>query len=298
MCKGTIFNIQKFSIHDGPGIRTTVFFKGCPLRCTWCANPESQQNKIQILHEQKKCTMCKKCLKKCSVNAIEISDSGYKINHDKCIQCRQCVDACPSRSLSVEGKTPNIDEIVKRCLDDLDFYIESDGGVTLSGGEVLSQPQFARALISALKKENIHVAIETSGYASLETFQSIATKVDYIMFDVKHYDSLKHIEGTAVSNKRIIKNLKWALENHINLLVRIPVIPNFNETIEDANHFVTLFQEIGLTKVQLLPFHQFGENKYDALHLVYPYKNVKALHKEDLLDYQAVFINHNIECIF
>ena len=298
MVKGIIFNIQKFSIHDGPGIRTTVFFKGCPLKCQWCANPESQLQKIQMICHHEKCLKCQTCLRHCPSQAIIFENQKIKFNHQKCIGCLQCVDMCPVEALSNEGKMKTVKEIAKICLQDKDFYDESNGGVTISGGEGMSQPKFLEALIQELKKENIHVAIETTGYIEESLFQRLASQFDLLLFDVKHYDRNKHFEGTSVYNDLILKNLKWAVEHQMNILPRIPVIPHFNDSLEDAKGFAQLLKDMGLKKVQLLPVHQFGEKKYELLNKDYAYKNQKALHVEDLKTYQDEFIKKDLDCFF
>lgn len=296
MTKGIIFNIQKFSIHDGPGIRTTVFLKGCPLKCQWCSNPESQNKNIQILYNHQTCLHCLRCVQTCPQHAISNQNGHIHVDFKQCIGCLQCVLQCPSQSLSYEGKYQEVDEIVRICKQDLPFYEESHGGVTISGGEGMGQPEFVEALIKALKKEDIHVAIETTGYIPEETFQHLATLFDLLLFDVKHYDSQQHFLKTGVHNELIIKNLTWAFQHGIDILPRIPVIPDFNHTLDDAKGLARLLKQIGLKRVQLLPFHQFGEKKYEMLNQEYIYKNKKALHNEDLKDYQQVFIDEGLDC--
>ena len=295
---GIIFNIQKFSIHDGPGVRTTVFLKGCPLRCKWCANPESQLVEVQILHDQKKCVGCETCVHVCPHKAIEMENEHIVIHTDRCTGCRTCVQNCPSMALSYEGETKNVEEVVEICLQDLDFYEESGGGVTVSGGEGMTQPDFVKELLLRLKEHGIHTAIETTGYAPDSVFQELAPIFDLLLFDVKQYDSLKHKEGTGVGNEQIIKNLRWAIQKGLDVLPRVPVIPNFNAALEDAAGIAALLKEIGASKVQLLPFHQFGENKYHLLGRTYEYEHVEALHPEDLGDYQKIFLDAGLECFF
>ena len=296
--KGIIFNIQKFSIHDGPGVRTTVFLKGCPLKCKWCANPESQLVDVQILHDQKKCVSCETCVHVCPQKAIEMENKHIVIHSERCTGCRTCIQNCPSMALSYEGETKNVEEVVEICLQDLDFYEESGGGVTISGGEGMTQPDFVKELLLRLKEHGIHTAIETTGYASDSVFQELAPMFDLLLFDVKQYDSLKHKEGTGVGNEQIIKNLRWAIQKELDVLPRIPVIPNFNASLEDAAGIAALLKEVGASKVQLLPFHQFGENKYHLLGKTYEYEHVEALHPEDLGDYQKIFLDAGLECFF
>lgn len=295
---GIVFNIQKFSLHDGPGIRTTVFLKGCPLRCKWCANPESQLEKIQILYNEDNCTHCLACVSHCPHHAITYEENKIDINDDLCKGCLTCINICQNSAINCEGDYKTADEVVKVCLQDIDFYEESGGGVTISGGEGMSQPTFLKELVNKLKQHNIHVAIETTGYIEHELFKDLASMFDLLLFDVKHYDTDKHYKGTDVHNELIVKNLKWAIENNIEVLPRIPVIPDFNNTLDDADGLADLLLYVNAKEVQLLPFHQFGENKYKLLNKKYIYKNKKALYKEDLADYQQVFINKGLHCFF
>lgn len=298
MSKGILFNIQKFSIHDGPGIRTTLFLKGCPLRCQWCANPESQLAKIQILYHQEDCLHCLNCIQLCPTHALTHQDQCIHVDFNKCIGCLECVKNCPGHALSNEGEYKSVEEVVAICLQDLPFYEESGGGITISGGEGMSQPDFLRELLPALKKHNLHLAIETTGYVPEDLFHELAPMFDLLLFDIKHADSKKHQTGTKVGNELIRKNLKWAIEQHIEILPRIPVIPHFNDSLDDAKLIATYLKELGLKKVQLLPFHQMGEKKYQLLHRNYAYENTKALHPEDLLSYQQIFTDQGIDCFF
>lgn len=258
--KGIIFNIQKFSLNDGPGIRTVVFFKGCPLRCKWCANPESQTPNIQ------------KILPSDPTDLSQIA--------------------------TMEGKEMSVSEIIKICLQDQDFYEESGGGVTLSGGECLMQPDFTLALLKELRNAGIHTAMETTGFTSSEVFQKISAYVDFFLFDMKHWNPQKHTEGTGVSNERILSNLKLAIASGKKILTRIPVIPGYNDSVTDAQGFCEILTSVGQKDVQLLPFHQFGEKKYEMLEKNYVYRETPALHEEDLQDYLSVFHQHHISAFF
>lgn len=300
--QGNVFNIQKFSIHDGPGVRTTVFLKGCPLRCKWCANPESQIVEVQITYNLQKCIHCRHCVDVCPNGCISCSmkngDERIVIDHATCVGCQTCVQECPGRALNAEGKMMELNRVVSICLQDIDFYEESGGGVTLSGGECMCQPEFTEALIGELKKHHIHVAAETTGYIEPKIFHHLAPLFDLLLFDVKHYDSYRHFSGTGVHNDLIIQNLFWAYENGLQILPRIPVVPGFNASLEDAAGLAKLLLKIGLPEVQLLPFHQFGERKYELLGKDYSLKDVKALYPEDLKDYQEVFEECGIHAFF
>lgn len=296
---GLIFNIQKFSIHDGPGVRTTVFLKGCPLRCRWCSNPESQLPGVQILYHSDSCLHCGSCVQICPQKAVSAGEDGrIRIDFHKCSGCLSCVKSCPGRALTGEGEYKTVEEVAEVCLQDMDFYEESGGGVTISGGEGMASPDFAKALVLLLKKEGIHTAIETTGCVSPDIFQRLAPLFDLLLFDVKHYDTEKHREGTGAGTDLIHKNLRWAAEQGLNILPRIPVIPGFNADLSDAEGLSILLQDMGLSRVQLLPFHQMGERKYEFLNRKYEMTGVKALHPEDLTEYQKVFLNHGIDCFF
>ena len=296
---GRIFNIQKFSINDGPGIRTRVFFKGCPLRCKWCSNPESQLTRIQILWDRSKCLNCHHCISICPADAIRCEDNNtIRISHDKCTGCKLCAQQCPGKALTTEGEVRSIDDILQTVLQDRDFYEESGGGITLSGGEIMLQPDFARELLKAAKEEKLDTCIETTGFTSEKIFLSVIEYVDHILFDMKHYDSDKHLNGTGVGNQLITENMKKAVILGKDILPRIPVIPGFNDSTEDAAGLADHLLKIGIKRCQLLPFHQFGENKYHLLGMTYQFEGVDALHKEELDDYINVFTDKGVSAFF
>lgn len=295
---GIIFNIQKFSIHDGPGIRTVVFFKGCPLRCRWCANPESQISKQQILWDQKQCHGCQTCVMNCPAQAMTMEKQQIIIHHDLCQGCLTCVNHCPKAALKSEGKAQTVQEVMKVCLQDRLFYEESGGGVTLSGGEALAQPEFALALLKACKEAGIHTAIETTGYVKTSTLDAVRPYVDLFLFDIKHWDTQKHKEGTGVGNEQILENMKYLIANGHEVLPRLPIIPGYNDSAADAKGFAQRLKEVKANSVQLLPFHQFGEKKYKMLHQAYAYADVPALHEEDVIEFRDVLIEEGIHAFF
>jgi len=290
-----IFNIQKYSVNDGPGIRTVVFLKGCPLRCKWCSNPESQSFRPQVLWNRYKCVNCHHCYDVCSINAITIKNSHISINHDRCNACGECVNDCLNQALEIKGKRMTVKEVLDIVLQDKVFYAEGGGGLTLSGGEFLSSPEFSIELLKAAKLSGINTCCESSGLCPSEKFREVIKYLDMMIFDVKHYDNDKHISKTGVPNTLSSINIKWALENKENVLIRIPIIPDFNETLEDARNFVPFLKELGVRKVQLLPFHQFGENKYKLLDKDYEYEDYPNMHKEDLNDYLKILVEGGID---
>lgn len=301
---GMIFNIQKFSINDGPGIRTVVFLKGCPLKCEWCSNPESQEPRLQILWDEKKCLHCNTCVMSCPTLAVKNFDGEIKINHKLCSGagvCSErgiCIERCPAHALKAEGEKKSVEEVLKVVLQDLPFYEESGGGVTLSGGEATMQSEFAIELLKALKAEKIHTAIETTGFTSPAIFERVIEYLDLLLFDIKHWDEEKHKEKTGVSNIPILRNMKHAIEIGKEVLPRLPVIPGYNDSIDDAKGFVRRLNEVGAKRVQLLPFHNFGENKYHMLGKKYSYADVKALHPEDLEDFRKIFLDAGLDAFF
>ncbi len=251
---GKIFNIQKFSINDGPGIRTTVFFKGCPLQCKWCSNPESQNWNASIADSMEDETYC--------------------------------------------GREYTVAQVLEEVLQDKPFYEQSGGGMTLSGGEVLQQMDFAMALLDAAKAEGIHTAVETTGYANPARFREFMEHVDLFLFDFKHVDSKAHHDGTGVYNDVILANLQQLVAAGKQVVARIPVIPRFNVGLPNAKAMAEKLKELGVREVHLLPFHQFGQNKYAQLGIPYEMETVKQLHPEHLEKYRQVFLDAGLDCSF
>lgn len=293
--KGVVFNIQRFSIHDGPGIRTVIFLKGCPLICPWCANPESQNKRIEIAWNEKKCKKCLNCVKQFP-EIFKLENERIIVNQKNLKEKIDLIDLCINDALGYEGYFKTIDEIIEIALKDVAFYEESGGGVTISGGEVLAQPEFAISILKELKKHGIHTTAESTCHANPKVFKEFLDNLDFLIYDVKHYNEEIHKKITGVSLKYIKENIKTAVNSNKEILARIPIIPNFNYDIRHVAGFIKLFKELGIKKVELLPFHQFGENKYKSLNKKYEYSGVNALHKEDLKRHQELFIKYGIEC--
>ena len=292
-----IVNIQKFCLHDGPGIRTTVFFKGCNLRCKWCANPESQKSTRQLTLDKNKCTGCGACVATCPQNARTLEEGFPKVNAALCKRCGACREACPGGAIALEGKFVDTEQVLAEVRKDKVFYDRSGGGVTLSGGEVLLKLPFARELARRLHQEGIHVAVETAGVAKEERFRALLKEVDYVMMDLKHYDSAAHRAGTRRGNEQVLANLRILRDSGVPYLVRIPVIPGFNDNIEDAAAFARLLKKMDIFKVQLLPFHRLGCHKYELLGLAYDYADTPSMQAEELSDYSREFARMGIEVI-
>ncbi|WP_338142016.1 glycyl-radical enzyme activating protein [Megamonas funiformis] len=253
---------------------------------------------MQILWDKKKCLHCHHCLEICLQKAISLKNDNIFIDTNKCTLCKQCINTCPQKALTSEGEIKTVQQVLDIVLQDEVFYEESDGGITLSGGEFLMQTQFAKELLIAAKEKNLHTCCETTGFCTPEKFQHIIQYIDYILFDLKHWNSQKHLEGTGVDNKLILTNMKYAISTGKKVLPRIPVIPKFNDSLEDAKRFCEVLHDVGSNQCQLLPFHQFGENKYYLLNKKYAYENQPALHREDLQEYLQIFLDNDIHAFF
>lgn len=271
---GITFNIQHYSVHDGPGIRTVVFFKGCQLRCRWCSNPESQLLSLQLGYQPQNCigAECRRCEAMCGQKAIVFSESAVQINRTICNQCQQCVAVCPSQALKTFGDSSTVKQILDEVEEDRLFYRRSKGGLTLSGGEACLQPIFAIELLEEAKSRGINTAIETCGYAPWENVQAVTRLCDHIFFDIKHMDDDKHKAYTGVSNQLILENFNKLVKifPQKNIMVRTPVVPGFNDT-EAEIHAIKQFlaQVAPRVRYELLQYHRFGEEKYRCLGLKY-----------------------------
>ena len=254
MKTATIFDIERNSYVDGSGIRTTVFFKGCNLRCAWCHNPESQSPKPQIMFYQNKCTGCGKCKEKCP-------------NHlESCELCGKCTLYCPHDAREICGKEYTVDEAMREILKDKTFYENSGGGVTFSGGECMLQIDFLEAILKECKNNGVHTAVDTAGHVPFEWFERILPFTDLFLYDVKCYDSDKHREYTGVDNELILSNLKKLLKSNKNVWIRIPLIPTVNDSEEEMLNIKKFIFSCGSPeKIELLPYHAMGEHKYAAI---------------------------------
>lgn len=266
---GNVFNIQRYSTHDGPGIRTTVFLKGCPLRCFWCQNPESQSMKPLLMFKRDRCTRCGRCLKTCPVGANEIVEGQVYVDRDKCTACGACVKTCFAKARSIEGRKMTVAEVIGEVKKDRMLYQNSGGGMTVSGGACEMQPDFTVGLMRAAHDEGIRTAAEMEGAFPWEIVRRIAEHTDYVLFDLKCMDDKRHKAGTAVSNVRILENAKNLVQMGKTIKFRTPLIPGFNddrESIAAIAHFVR--DELGLSPaehLELLAYNNLGEEKYVRL---------------------------------
>lgn len=286
--KAFIFNVQKYNVYDGPGIRTLVFFKGCPLRCKWCSNPEGLEQKYQIMLKRNSCVDCGACVSVCPIGIHSISGNlKHEINRSiDCIGCHRCEQVCTQTALAITGKWKTVTELLEIIEEDRLFYETSGGGVTLGGGEVLMQPDFAVELLKACKHQGIHTAIETSGYTREESILKVAEFTDLFLFDLKLMDSKRHHELTGVHNELILSNLKEILNRGHDVKIRMPMLKGINDSkieIKGIIDFLRPFRDYKNFKgIDLLPYHKLGVNKYAQLGKEYPVEGDPSLNGEEL----------------
>ncbi len=264
---GSIFNIQRDSTEDGPGVRTTVFFKGCPMHCPWCHNPEGMKSIQQLIWYETRCIVAKVCLKACLKEALNLTRDGMLIDRNRCDACGECVSACPAAALEVIGKKYSVDEIVAKVVRDRIFYEKSGGGVTLSGGEPSMQPGFAAAVMESLKREGIHVALDTCGGVNWKTLQALVALADLVLYDLKWMDADNHIRHTGVPLALVLENARKIAEAGKPIWVRTPIIPRYNDTEENVRQIAS-FIKAYLPTVQrydLLAFNNTCAPKYRRL---------------------------------
>ena len=269
--KGLIFNIQRYSIQDGPGIRTTVFLKGCPLKCEWCSNPESQNPHPEILHRNQKCLGCGACIEACPQNAIHLENQFSVIDRSLCDLCMDCVSACPNDVLEISGEYQSVSEVVAEAVKDELFYRNSGGGVTLSGGEPLQQPDFAYQILKSCKERSLNTTVDTCGFARWEVMEKFLEVTDLFLFDLKHLDPEQHLRGTAVGNELILSNLEKILDQkRSRVWLRVPVITGYNDSESYARQLAEMMGPLPLEKISLLGYHEWGRPKYGFLGREYP----------------------------
>lgn len=283
--KGRIFNIQRFSTSDGPGIRTVVFMKGCPLSCAWCHNPESKSTATEIFYKKEQCVGCGACADICTAGGHTLSDGVHYFEREKCVRCAKCVEVCCSSALEACGETKTAEEILGAVLRDKPFYEESGGGITLSGGEPLMQYDFTHALLKLAKKHGLHTAIETSGFCSGD-LRLLNEYTDLWLYDVKLISEQEHIKHTGVSNKVILDNLYLLDRIGAKIILRCPIIPDINMNTEHFDKLAQLANSMNsVAAIHLEPYHPLGLSKAEQINKTQPYQNDKFLDTSILMPF-------------
>lgn len=274
--KGIVFDIKKYAIDDGPGIRTTIFLKGCPLHCWWCHNPEGQASGPELMHRRRRCIGCGECVKGCSRRAISLVKEQIFIDRKKCDLCGKCSSRCPTGALTIVGKEMSVREVMEEINEDSIFYGESGGGVTFSGGEPLLQFDFLDALLEACREKDLRTAVDTSGYASHESIDRISGRTDLFLYDLKIMDDRKHRKYTGMSNKLILDNFRKLAENRSDILVRFPIIPGINDDEDNVTATAEFILSQNIKSISLLPYHRSGVEKYKNLNRAYRLKKIQS----------------------
>jgi pyruvate formate lyase activating enzyme len=271
---GRVFWIERFAVHDGPGIRVAVFLKGCPLRCWWCHSPESQSPNPELLIKEDRCLVCGTCLPFCSHDAIADTGDGYTTDHARCEACGECAEACPAGARVLAGRAITVPELMTEIEKDRVFFRESGGGVTFSGGEPLMQPVFLAEAIAACRDAGLHTAVETSGYGAREALDAL-TMADLVLFDLKIHDEADHVRFTGVSNRLILENFITLAGRHRDVRVRVPLVPGVTDDARNLAAIGALAASAGVTRIDLLPYHTAGLAKYDRLGRSYQLPDAK-----------------------
>ena len=301
--KGLIFDIQGHSIHDGPGTRTLVFFSGCPLRCTWCSNPEGLMLRQRLMYKSRLCKNCPgRCIRACPTQAVRPSADGSLpavFDRRQCDGCEtmDCIEVCYTGALQPSGKWYTVDELMRvfsrdRC------YWGPQGGITLTGGEPLMQEEFVLNLLQRCRAAYIATCVETSAYVPRLLLQAVLPYIDWLFVDIKHMDAARHREGTGVSNELIIDNIRWIASADWpgRMVLRMPVVSGFNDSVDNAQATASFLSEIGLSEINLLPFHRLGASKYEQLGMTYAYAEQPAVAPEALEPLAAVYRQRTITC--
>jgi len=285
LIKGIVFDIKKFSIHDGPGIRTTVFFKGCPLSCWWCHNPESQAPEPELVFRESRCIRCGTCEVVCAQGAISWDGDVVSTDGEKCTLCGDCVEVCYAEAREIAGQEMTVAQVMAEIERDIPFYDESGGGVTFSGGEPLFQLDFLFALLRACKEKEIHTALDTCGFAPWETLDDYREYVDLFLYDLKLIDDAQHRKFTGVSNELILRNLQMLSERGHNIFLRVPIVPGINdddENIRQTGAFAAALPH--LNRVDILPYHPAAVEKYKRLNKIYGLPETRPLSDERIVE--------------
>lgn len=295
MKNAIITNIQKYSIHDGPGIRSTVFFKGCPLLCAWCHNPENQVFTPEIIWRKDKCIGCDSCIESCPQQALTATASGIVRDRERCITCGKCADVCPTLAWEQIGQERSVENVMEELSKDAVFYEQSDGGVTVSGGEPLSHADFVAELLKSCQAKGWHTAVDTCGFVPQEAFEKVLPYTDLFLYDIKQLNEEKHKQYMQTPIGPIVENLRWLMKNGANVWLRLPIIPGVNDDAEEISQVIALAKEVGIRKVFLLPYHKIAASKYPRLGLAYKLPDLEDPSSQQMEELRQVFAREGFE---
>jgi len=293
--EGCVFNIERFAIRDGPGIRTTVFLKGCPLKCLWCSNPESMRPTPQLLYLEHLCTRCSRCIEACPTGANTMTPEGtIVIDRDVCRACGQCVEACPNKARDIAGKIMTVEQVLDEVKRDSLFYQNSGGGITASGGEPTHQPEFLWHLFAGSHQAAIETCLDTTGFVKTETLKWILEQTDLVLYDIKHMDPETHKALVGVDNGLILENARVVAASRP-MIVRLPLIPGHNDSEENLDALAGFMSELGLDRIDLLPYHSLGKAKYERLGMEYGLEGLQPHEPEEVKRIKAFLESKGLE---
>ncbi len=293
--KGTVFDLQRSSVHDGPGIRTVIFFKGCPLRCLWCQNPEGLDPGVDIAFSQSRCLNCRECESVCPLRVIVFDEQG-RVNRQLCDRCGRCVDVCYAEALQIIGRSYTPIELLEEAIKDMPFFVASGGGITLSGGEPTYQAEFLSGFLSLCREKGVHVALETCGYVAFDNLEPLLPLVDLVLYDIKAIDPFLHLAWTGKDNAPILENLRRILyEDASKVSVRVPLVPGLTATDRNLTDIIYFLKRHKVARVTLLPYHKMGEGKLEKIDSPLRPLNLTAFSESDLLSICDLFNREGIE---
>ncbi len=295
--KREVISITRMTTHNGPGIRTLILFKECPLRCLWCSTPESQKAGRELAVLADKCIRCRECLPVCSVNAIRLTDQSISVDRNLCNCCGKCSEVCNAEALKVIGSLMTVEELVEEVKKDLLFFRKSNGGVTISGGEPLLNREFNLKLLCRFKEEGVTVGVDTSGYVPWTNIEPLLPYIDFFLWDIKHMDPVKHKELTGVTNKLILKNLRLVSERNIPVFIRIPVIPSQNDSGKNLKETCEFAKSLpSVAEIDLLPLHHLGKARYVSLDRKYPIEGLALITEDVLQNLKNLVESYGLKC--
>jgi len=295
--KRLVLSIDRMTVHNGPGIRTLILFKGCPLHCLWCSTPEAQKEEAEIALYPGRCNHCEQCVPVCPTNAINITSETVNINRAKCNNCGKCVQVCYTEAIKLLGQEMTIEELLAEVKKDTVVYKHSRGGVTVSGGEPLLHPEFTRELLRALKQENISVGADTCGHVPWTNIEKVLPYIDFFLWDIKHMNDEEHRKFTGVSNELILSNARSVSERSIPLYIRLPVIPGYNDSEENIRATCEFARDLSsLVSIDLLPLHHLGKARYASLNLAYPIPDIPLVPDSVLHNIKRLVESYQLNC--